>query len=373
MRIIIILHKAKKIGGLVLWFLKMAKQFELQGHEILIFSFDDYPKSKNVFYNILNIYRELKKQINKFKPTVIFASDPYITASIAILAKPKSIPIVMGVGTILHLFFASRITEEISPENIFNPFFNFVAFLLKGAAKIIFKKIDLIIFNSFFLQNVYLKTAQNSIVIHSGVDMLAKNKPKTNSMIKLVYVGRIHPRKSIELIINSLNILKEEKINFHFSIIGKTTHHPIYWDKLSKLISKFQLWDYITVHGQIANKKLPELLVNHDILLFSTDDRNYPITEGLPNVILEGMANGLAIISTNAGGVSEILCPKNGFIVEPIAEKFAEKIIYLAQNQDVLLKMKKDNIKIVSQSYTIEKTSLLYLEFLEKTINKNKV
>ena len=107
---------------------------------------------------------------------------------------------------------------------------------------------------------------------------------------------------------------------------------------------------------------------------FSTDDRNYPITEGLPNVILEGMANGLAIISTNAGGVSEILYPKNGFIVEPIAEKFAEKIIYLAQNPDELLKMKKINIKTISQNYSIEKTSLLYLKIFEQIIiNKNKL
>ena len=371
MRILVVLHKAKKIGGMVLQFLKMAKQFELQGHEVLIFSFDNYSQTRNIFFDILNIYKELKKQINEFKPDIIFASDPYITASIAILAKPKSIPIVLRIGTILHLFYASRIIEEISPENIFNPFFNFIAFLLKGGAKIIFKKIDLIVFNSFFLQNTFFKNAQNSIVIHNGVDILARNEPKTNSIIKLVYVGRIHPRKSIELLIHTLNILKREKINFHFSIIGKTIHNIKYWEKLSKLISKYQLWDFITAHGQITNEKLPDLLVNHDILLFSTDDRNYPITEGLPNVILEGMANGLAIVSTNAGGVPEILFPKNGFIVEPKAEKFAEKIIYLAKNQAELLKMRKANLKTISQNNNIEITSKLYLDAFKEIKKRN--
>jgi len=372
MKILIILHKSKKIGGMVLQFLKMANQFQEQGHEVKIFSFDNYSKNKNLFYYIIKIQRELKKQIKIFNPSIIFTSDPYITASIGIISKPKTTPIVIRIGTILHLFYASRITEEISPDDIYNSFFRFIAFVLKRLAHIVFKKIDHIVFNSFFLQTTFKKITLNSTVIHNGVDMLSDKVSKSKNEIKLVYIGRIHPRKTIELIINSLQIIKNEKIDFHFSIIGDVSHHTQYWNKLSNLITKYKLWENITVHGQIENKKLPNILASHDILLFSTDKRNYPITEGLPNVILEGMANGLAIISTNAGGVAEILHSKNGFIVEPNANSFAEKIKFLALNREELQKMKRDNIKTIKQNHSIEKTSKLYLKLFDYVLMKKK-
>jgi len=196
---------------------------------------------------------------------------------------------------------------------------------------------------------------------------------KINETIQLIYVGRIHPRKTVELIIDSLNILKKQNFDFHFSIVGQTSHDPKYWKKLSKLISKYQLWDNITIHNEIEYRLMPELLQSHDVLLFSTDDRNYPICEGLPNVILEGMANGLAIITTKAGDIPEVVTESNGFLLEPNPEEFADKIKFLIQNKNVLLQMKKENIKTIAQNYSSNKVSALYLKAFEQVIKNKKL
>ncbi|MGC9780301.1 MAG: glycosyltransferase family 4 protein [Candidatus Heimdallarchaeota archaeon] len=124
--------------------------------------------------------------------------------------------------------------------------------------------------------------------------------------------------------------------------------------------------------GEIDNQKLPEFLQKHDILLFSTDDRNFPITEGLPNVILEGMANGLAIIATPVAGIPEIIDHRNGFLVSPDPYCLASKIISLVNNDQNLIKIKQHNINTIREKYHIRKTSEKYLkvfQFIKKSEN----
>jgi len=370
MKILIIFHKIQKKGGVVILLLKIAKQFEQFGHEVSVFSFDSITKSKNIFLNLININRNLKNHITIFNPDVIFTADLFITTIFSLLAKKNQIPIISFVGTLTHSFYASRIIEMISPNNIYVSLYYFINFILEKVSTIIFKKINYTVFNSYLNQK--LSGSTNSIVIPNGVEITTNLKLKINQPIKLIYVGRIHPRKTIELIIESLKILKRDNLNFHFSIVGQTSHHPKYWNKLSALIDKYQLVDFITVHNEIENKLLFELLQTHDVLLFSTDDRNYPVCEGLPNVILEGMANGLAIVSTDVGDIAKVVSKKNGFLVKPIPEDFAEKITFLIKNHDILLQMKKENVNIVAQNYTIKKVAILYLKLFEQILSLRK-
>ena len=52
---------------------KMAREFKRKGHEVLVFSFDNYFTSKNVFFNYLSIIRNLKYQIKEFNPSMVKA------------------------------------------------------------------------------------------------------------------------------------------------------------------------------------------------------------------------------------------------------------------------------------------------------------
>jgi len=370
MRILIVLHKAKKKGGMVLQHLKMASEFKRKGHEVLVFSFDNYFTSKNVFFNYLSIIKNLKYHINEFNPSIILTSDPYFTSLLTLLLRRKSNPICLRVGARYHPFYAARIVNKFSPENTYNSLFYMTNFLLKKIDRMIIRKIDLVIFNSKYLQNYYSNFTSNSVVIYNGVENLSKLNKTINKPLKLIFVGRIEPRKSIELIIYSLIILKKSAQPFHFSIVGKTNQNQKYWAKLSELISKNKLWENMTLYDEVLNEDLPKILVRNDVLLFSSDERNFPMTEGLPNVILEGMANGLAIISTSVAGVPELITHENGFLVKPNPKDFAEKIQFLIKNQDELLKIKQKNLQKVAKKYTIQNTADLYLSIFQKLIEK---
>lgn len=87
MRILFVLHKAKKKGGMVLQHFKLSKEFRKMNHEVSIFSFDTYFNSKNVFANYFFVFRNLKNHIRQFNPSIILTSDPYFTTLFSLLAK----------------------------------------------------------------------------------------------------------------------------------------------------------------------------------------------------------------------------------------------------------------------------------------------
>jgi len=373
MKILIVLHKQKKLGGAVLQIMKIAKELKQKKNSVYIFSIDTYYKTNSFIKNYIISIKALQKLSYKFKPDVILASDPYITNICAKLANVNKSSIFIRIGAVFDSFYSARLSSQLFGRAKTPIFYQFFLLILKLSAFLLLKRNSFIIFNSHFLRRKYYKLTSKSTVIHNGVDIkeTLKKEIVSSNYINLVYVGRIEPRKSIEIIIQSLYYLKQKQVDFSFSLVGNINYDIKYWMKLKQMINKYSLQKKVNIIGEIDNENLSEFLQKHDILLFSTDSRNFPITEGMPNVILEGMANGLAIISTSVAGVPEIISSENGFIVQPDPEEFAEKIEYLFNNRKMLVKIKKNNYQIIKDKYNIEKVANKYLAVFSKAIKNN--
>ena len=91
------------------------------------------------------------------------------------------------------------------------------------------------------------------------------------------------------------------------------------------------------------------------------------ITEGLPTVLLEALACGLPIISTNCEtGPIEILDRGHyGFLVKVgDAKDLAEKMIYLASNKDKMKEYSKKSLKR-AEFFDLEKISKQWIDLIE--------
>ncbi len=362
MRVLIILHKERRKGGAVLQVKKLASFMSKKGHEIFIISLDKYIKTRNPFRNILDVVHSLKQIFSTYNLDIVLTTDPFFTNLLALIVNKGKLPIVLRLGAVFDSFYAARVGERIFKRGHVFPLYNFLRILFYCFSIPILQKTNLIIFNSYFLQNMY-PDFSNSIVIHNGVDYVREGiTKKAENTIKLIYVGRIEPRKSLELIFDTLSILTDRNIKFSFSLIGRTDFQPMYWHKLSNKISEGKLWNKVVSLGEIENKRLPAILQEHDILIFSTDTRNFPITESLPNAILEGMANGLAIISTKVAGLPEVINFNNGIFVEPDPVEFADAINFLSRNLDQLHEMKLSNIKKARDHFKMNDITEKYIE-----------
>lgn len=139
-------------------------------------------------------------------------------------------------------------------------------------------------------------------VIPNGIDV-DEFKPlrskKRGKRIRVVSVGRLITRKGYEYLIEAL----KGKKNFELSIIGEGD----LLEDLKKLASENSV--KVTFLGRIDHESMPQILNKNDIFCLPS------LNEGMSNAVLEAMACGLPVITTDTGGSKELI-KGNGFIVE---------------------------------------------------------
>lgn len=241
---------------------------------------------------------------------------------------------------------------------------------LKGAFKELwinfFKKMSLITYNqanivtTLFELNKTLQIElgcpeEKIIVIPNGVDIndFSNLSPRTEASKKYFNIGailRIVPIKDVKTMILAFSNVKKQVPNARLNILGNFDENPEYYTECVKLIDMLLIED-IVFYGQVNIK---DYLNDFDLLLLTS------ISEGQPLSVLEGMAAGIPYICTNVGDCKSMLegnfgddLGKAGFIV-PImdTEALAQKIVYCANNKEIVRKMGKIGKERVSKFYT---------------------
>jgi glycosyltransferase involved in cell wall biosynthesis len=98
--------------------------------------------------------------------------------------------------------------------------------------------------------------------------------------------------------------------------------------KLVNYAEKLDVRKNIVFTGYFPDEKLPKLYQAADIFAFST------FYENLPFAILEALSSRLPVVTTNVGGIPEMINDgDNGFLVPPSnSGELAKKILYLIEN-----------------------------------------
>ncbi|MGB0165226.1 MAG: glycosyltransferase family 4 protein [Luteibaculum sp.] len=157
--------------------------------------------------------------------------------------------------------------------------------------------------------------------------------------IKFVFVGRYERRKGIEELNLAIEKLLKKRDDFEFHFVG-----PI--PKAAQLDSAACIY-----HGQLKGQdSIFAVLDQCDVLVAPSH------AEGMPNVILEGLARGLAIIATDVGAVSMMLDSSNGILLkkaEPLEIEAAMQNI-LNSDSERIRSLKQCSLK-KAQSFTWQK------------------
>ncbi len=175
--------------------------------------------------------------------------------------------------------------------------------------------------------------------IPTGIDLDWISPPRTqvNGVRKIIFVGRYERRKGIEELHQAIQQLQQnELLNCEFHFVG-----PI----PTSLHLKFSNCIY---HGSISQaSQLQQLLCTTDVLICPS------YAEGMPNVILEAMASGNAIIATNVGAVNAMVSTTNGWLmpncnVATISQTLLQALI---TSGETLLQKQNNSILITQQQF----------------------
>lgn len=190
------------------------------------------------------------------------------------------------------------------------------------------------------------------IEIPTGIDeSWIRNQPGTSTTDKIsfVFIGRYERRKGIEEIQQSLQMIQASG-GWEFHFIGPIPSgvrfkHP-----------------QVIYHGSIQDKQeIREILDRCQVLVAPSH------SEGMPNVIMEAMARGLAVLTTDVGAISSVVSPENGWFVPPgDVTKLTEKLTEIIHSDRAdIFKRQQISLKKISE-FSWEKIAVLTADQIQK-------
>ena len=128
---------------------------------------------------------------------------------------------------------------------------------------------------------------------------------KVSSPLKMLSIGRAHWIKGYDYALRVCKLLKERNVSFVYTIIGGAGD-----EELQFLVDDLGLQDYVILENRKPQKEVFRLMQEASLLLMPS------LEEGIPNVVVEAMAIGLPVISTDCGGVTELIADgEEGWLV----------------------------------------------------------
>jgi len=125
------------------------------------------------------------------------------------------------------------------------------------------------------------------------------------TQLKIISIGRAHWIKGYDYALQCCKLLKESKVPFSYTIIGGAGD-----EELQFLIDNLGLKDCVVLEKRKQQKEIFKLMREASVLLMPS------LEEGIPNVVVEAMAIGLPVISTDCGGITDLIDNgKEGWIV----------------------------------------------------------
>ncbi len=242
-------------------------------------------------------------------------------------------------------------------------------YVLRVIGKFILKKADKVIAVSSFVRDKVveiskLKKSEISIISY-GVDYKRFepcNSIDTQKTAPLIlFIGRLEKKKGVDYLLKAIPTVAIKYPDITLKIVGNGTLK----DELISLSKELNIEKNVIFIGAIEHSLIPNFF-KEAILLVAPSINSEDDTEGLPNVILEAIASGTPIVTTDAGGITDIIKDKiTGILVEQKnSPQLSEKIIELLEKDKLRNRLSKEAKKQLLNSFTYHTIGKKYQEII---------
>jgi phosphatidylinositol glycan class A protein len=155
-----------------------------------------------------------------------------------------------------------------------------------------------------------------------GATFVPDPSQRDPSRITIVVMSRLVYRKGLDLLVDVIPRICAQYPTVHWLIGGDGPKRL----ELDEMRERFQLYDRVELLGAVEHERVRDVLVRGDIFI------NASLTEAFCIAIVEAVAAGLSVVSTNVGGVPEVfpedmmrMCaPEPDDIIAALAEAIAD-------------------------------------------------
>ena len=147
---------------------------------------------------------------------------------------------------------------------------------------------------------------KRSVVIPHGIDdkfrVVAGKRQQWSIQraVQCLYVSNAAPYKHQWHVVEAISILRRQSYQITLTLVGGGS--GLAQERLNQAIAKYDPErDFVTQKNFVPNDEIPRYLAESDLFIFASSCENLPIT------LLEAMASGIPICSSNRGPMPEVL------------------------------------------------------------------
>jgi len=195
-----------------------------------------------------------------------------------------------------------------------------------------------------------------------GVDenIFHPTQKEENDVFEILYVGSLTKIKGLPYLIKALPLVLEEEPNVTLKIVGEGNQKT----SLNELVKKLDIVKHVMFLGFVQHHQTPRFFQHCDVFCYPT------LGEPFGKSIIEAMACGKAVVTTNIGGPSEIVSNGvDGVLVPPRDEAaIASGILDLIKDDNKRRKLGETARRTVEEKYSWERISDQYHELYSSLV-----
>lgn len=173
---------------------------------------------------------------------------------------------------------------------------------------------------------------------------------KEKQTTRFLFLSNLLESKGVYVLLDALKLLKDKGCSIICDFVGGETAE-IKAKRFQVEIEKRGLSKVVFYHGKKYGEEKQMFLQDTDVFVFPTFNDCFPL------VLLEAMQQGLPCVTTDEGGIADIVKDGvNGLICEKRnAQSLADKLLYLIQNESVREEMGRKGYERYIQLFTLDK------------------
>jgi colanic acid/amylovoran biosynthesis glycosyltransferase len=153
-------------------------------------------------------------------------------------------------------------------------------------------------------------------VIHCGVDtsVFQPIEPsEDDGILSLLCIGTLHEVKGQEYLIEACRLLRERGVAVRCRFVGDGPDHAM----LEQRIAAAGLGDQVELLGRRTREQIAALLRETDVLVTPSVPTKSGKREGIPVVLMEGMASGVPVVASGISGIPELVDDQQSGLLTP--------------------------------------------------------
>lgn len=181
-------------------------------------------------------------------------------------------------------------------------------------------------YNREYILQTFRVAPRKIILSRLGVDvpldLFTKNTTvRTQPVLILLAAGRLHAVKNHAFLIHACARLRDLGLDFECRIAGQGPER----EHLKLLVRGNRLHDRVKLLGHIARDQMQSLYRSADLFVLTS------LSEGIPLVLMEAMANGILVLAPSITGIPElVIAGESGFLYKAgDLEDFVGKVLHI--------------------------------------------